>query len=178
MQKHGLRSERRLLKVFSYGLRWSTRGLSLALGTIYGSKLLGLDLFIAVRDSLPVPWRWLPIDFSNYSLVVNSIHIALIGLLLLAFLWVRDWRRILFESCFLTGMAAAVSLVVVEGLGEREGPRLAGLDLGLYAVLAFVAVVVVEVLIYFGAVVMLVSLLVRLRRWLANLVAYCGEDSE
>ena len=178
MKGYSVYSEKRSSRVFRSGLRAAIWGLSLALGTIFGSKLLGLDLFIVVRDSLPVPWRWLHISFGNYSLVYNSIHSALIGLLLLAFLRVREWRRILLEACFLTGIAAAVSLLVVEGLGQREGPHLAGLDLALYAVLAFLAVVLVEILIYFGAVAVLVSPLVRLRRWFANFVAYRGKGLE
>lgn len=140
-------------------LLWSAYGLGLLLGMVYGSKLLGLDLFVVTRHSLPPPWRWLPLGFKNYVVIYNTLHFSLIAVLGIVYWSVPIWRRVLLKVCVLAGNAAAVSLMVVERLGVREGPRAMGVELVFYAGLAFAAIVVVEILVCFVALVLLMWLL-------------------
>lgn len=138
---------------------WSVYGLGLMLGSVYGSKLLGLDLFITVRRSLPPPWCWLPLEFSNYAVIYGTLHFFLIALLGVVYWRVPVWRRVLLNVCWLAGSAAALSLMVVEGLGVREGPRAEGVELVMLAGLAFAAIVLIEILLYFMALVLLLLVL-------------------
>lgn len=159
-------------KWFTHLLNWATSLLGLALGIVYGSKFMGLDLFVVVRPSLPPPWRWLPLDFSTYSYIYNCLHIVLMLFLLASLFFVSRFRPLLARICLLTGSAAAVSVMVVEGLGVREGPRAVGIELLFYSGLAFGAIVVIEVLFYFSLLALFLWFLRRFtlrfaRRWKA-----------
>lgn len=136
-------------------------GLSLALGTVYGSKLMGLDLFVATQHSLPPPWRWLPINFQNYEILFTSLHILLVGLL--SFLWLRFAKGYLAvaHACVVGGGAAAISMAVVEIFGDREGPRMTVLEVLFYSNIAFLAFCLLEVILYTCIIVLLLRIVDR-----------------
>lgn len=150
---------RSILQRVALTIVWSVYGLALMLGIVYGSKLSGLDLFITVRHSLPPPWCWLPLQFSNYAVIYNTLHFFLIALLGVVYWCISVWRRVLLNVCGLAGSAAAVSVMVVEGLGVREGPRAEGIELVILGGLAFAVIVLIEILLYFMALVLLLRLL-------------------
>lgn len=105
-----------------YGLSGGVVLLAIILGFIWGS-VADLTVFLLVRPSLPPPWRWLP-PLSDYS----TVYFALLGIwtvLLLVARWrSANWQRVFAWACVIAWQMAFVSRVVVEVLGEREGPRM------------------------------------------------------
>lgn len=123
-------------------LAWGT-------GFVWGTAA-DLTVFLLVRPSLPPPWRWLP-PSDNYQLLYYSLLSLLVVSLVLARWKVENRDRLFISAGMFYWLMAVVSFVVVEVLGEREGPRR---DLGELAFISFYvasAGVMTTVVIFFLA---------------------------
>lgn len=92
-------------------------------GLVWGSVIEGVDIFVIVRDSLPPPWCFLPMEPTTTRLWLDGSEM-LTAMLLVALRWIdppRWWRRAI-AVLVCCGVALFVSVFVV-AQGEREGPR-------------------------------------------------------
>lgn len=102
--------------------KWAVILLAALVGFIFGT-VADITIFLIVRPSLPPPWCWLP-PLRDYSMP----YFLLLGILVTLLLWVRyrcvDWHPIVVQACAVSWFLAFISRIVVEALGEREGPRM------------------------------------------------------
>ncbi len=115
-----------------------TAGVGLVWGMVYGSKFEGLDIFVAVKPSLPFPWSHLPMDYQTYEPIYNILQWTFILLLLWLRFTVAQWKNRVVSLSLLSGLAVIVSVLVV-AYGEREGPRWESGELILHSILAFLS---------------------------------------
>lgn len=135
--------------------------LALGAGFLWGAAA-DLTIFFLVRPSLPPPWRWLP-PSDNYQLLYYSLLSLLVVSLVLAYRKVENWQRLFLSAGVLYWLMVVVSFVVVEVLGEREGPRHAVGELvfvSFYVASAGVVTIVV-IFILFYLIISSASLLYR-----------------
>ncbi len=103
-------------------MKWAVILVAALTGFIWGT-VVDVTIFLIVRPSLPPPWRWLP-PLRDYSVA----YFSLLGGLAILLLWVRyrcvDWRLTAVQVCVVSWFLAFISRIVVEVLGEREGPRM------------------------------------------------------
>jgi len=135
--------------------------LALSAGLVWGA-VADLTIFLLVRPSLPPPWRWLP-PLEDYRL----FYYLLLGLLVMGLLLARwkvgSWQRLFISAGVFYWLMAVASFVVVEVLGEREGPRLESGELvfvSFYVASAGVVTIVV-IFILFYLIISGASLLYR-----------------
>jgi len=123
--------------------------LALGAGFLWGATA-DLTIFFLVRPSLPPPWRWLP-PSDNYQLLYYALLSLWVVPLVLAHRKVENWQRLFLSAGVLYWLVVVVSFVVVEVLGEREGPRHAGGELVLVSFYVASAGVTTIVMIFFLA---------------------------
>ncbi len=99
-----------------------TAGVGFAWGMVYGSKFEGLDIFVAVKPSLPFPWSHLPIDYQTYEPIYYTLRWVFVFLLLCLRFTLARWKRTTAYLSLLSGLMVVISVIVVAH-GEREGPR-------------------------------------------------------
>lgn len=130
-------------------MKWAVISFASLVGFIFGT-VVDTTIFLIVRPSLPPPWCWLP-PLKDYSVP----YFSLLGTLVVLLLWVRyrcvDWRSIVAQACVISWSLAFISRIVVEVLGEREGPRMGAGEL-IFTSTLIASTNVVNVLISFFVV--------------------------
>lgn len=111
-------------------LRWlclTTVAIAAVAGLVFGTAA-DPTIFLLVRPTLPPPWRWLPATREQYAVLCLGL---LVGYVLLMYgCWrTREGWRWVVGSWGVFWIAAFLSQIVVEELGEREGPVIEGAEL-------------------------------------------------